>query len=83
MDQIEWEDWNLLNGAQIPTKASIDKILPGYYDRYDPTTRENYENYKSLVADRFRQRIDFIRKSDVNTKPQLLADLLQSLKVHL
>ena len=45
--------------------------------------KENYENYKSLVADRFRQRIDFIRKSDVNTKPQLLADLLQSLKVHL
>ncbi len=83
MDQIEWEDWGLLNGAQIPTRDSIEKILPGYYDRYDPAKRNNIEQYKSVVADRFRQRIDFIRQSDVNTKSELLADLLKSLKVHL
>jgi len=82
MDQIEWEDWDLLNGAQIPSKESIEKILPGYYDRYDPNKRENYDEYKSVVADRFTQRINFIRESDVNTKPELLADLLKSLKVH-
>lgn len=82
MDQIEWENWDLLNGAQIPTKKSIDKILPGYYDRYNPKTRENHDAYKSVVADRFKQRIDFIRNSDVNTKSGLLADLLKSLKVH-
>ncbi len=83
MDQLEWEDWDLFDGAQIPTKESVDKILPGYYDRYDPNKRENIHKYKMMVLDRFRQRMDFIKGSDVSTKPELLDDLIKSLKVHL
>lgn len=81
MDHIQWEDWDLLPGAQIPTKDSINKILPGFYERYNPATRENYDAYKALVADRFAQRIKFIEDSDVNTKPELLKKLVKSLNV--
>ncbi|OQY40239.1 MAG: phosphoenolpyruvate carboxykinase [Candidatus Cloacimonetes bacterium 4572_65] len=83
MDQIEWEDWDLLNGGQIPTRESIEKILPGYYDKYDPSTRTNVHKYKMFVSDRFRQRIDFIKNSDVASKPELLKFLVKSLKVNL
>jgi len=81
-DKLEWEEWDSLSGAMIPTKESIEKILPGYYDKYDPKKRGNLSQYKALVRDRFQQRIDFLQNSDVKERPELLKNLLESLKIN-
>ncbi len=82
-DSIEWEDWDLLPGAMIPTKNSIEKILPGFYEKYNPENVENSHEYKELLKNRFQQRIDFIKGSDVATKPDLLVKLINSLQINL
>lgn len=80
-DQVEWEDWDLLPGAMIPTKASIDKILPGYYDKYNPALRNNMNDYIALLKDRFLQRRDFLASSDLQEKPEIQAELLKVLEL--
>lgn len=80
-DQIEWEDWDMLPNAMIPSRASIEKILPGYYDRYDPKKRGNTEAYLELLHDRFQQRIDYLLESDLKEKPESQKALLDSLKL--
>ncbi|HOH96987.1 MAG TPA: phosphoenolpyruvate carboxykinase (ATP) [Candidatus Cloacimonadota bacterium] len=80
-DQVEWEDWDLLPGAMIPTKASIDKILPGYYDKYNPALRNNMNDYIALLKDRFLQRRDFLASSDLKEKPEIQAELLKVLEL--
>ncbi len=82
MDQLEWEEWSVLPGAMIPTKDSIEKILPGFYDKYDPFKRENMEEYKELLKNRFQQRIDFLKQSDIATKPELLEQLVNALHIN-
>lgn len=79
--QLEWEPWNLLPGAELPTKASVDKIIPGYYDMYNPATVEGRSEYLFVLADRFRQRVEFLRTSDVSGQPDLLSRLTRALRV--
>ena len=79
LDQLEWEDWNLLPGAKIPTRESIEKILPGYYDRYDPARRGNPENYLALLNDRFQQRRDYLLGSDLTERPELQQKVVEAL----
>ena len=81
MEQLEWEDWNMLPGAMIPTKESIEKILPGYYERYHPDNRENMDEYVVLLKDRFEQRREYLKSSDVATKPELLEKLINALQI--
>jgi phosphoenolpyruvate carboxykinase (ATP) len=81
MEQLEWEDWDLLPGAMIPTKESIEKILPGYYERYHPKNRENMSEYVALLKDRFKQRREYLKSSDVATKPELLEKLVNALQI--
>ena len=81
MEQLEWEDWDLLPGAMIPTKESIEKILPGYYERYHPKNRENMNEYVTLLKDRFKQRREYLKSSDVATKPELLEKLVSALQI--
>jgi len=80
-DQIEWEEWSLLPGALIPSKDSIEKLLPGYYETYNPAKRGNMDNYISLLKDRFQQRIDFLRESDLKERPEIQAELLKALQI--
>ena len=80
-DQIEWEDWDILPNAMIPTRESIEKILPGYYDRYDPKKRGNTKEYLELLQDRFQQRINYLLESDLKEKPESQKALLDSLKL--
>ncbi|MBC8416207.1 MAG: phosphoenolpyruvate carboxykinase (ATP) [Candidatus Cloacimonetes bacterium] len=81
MEQLEWEDWNMLPGAMIPTKESVEKILPGYYERYHPDNRENMDEYVVLLKDRFKQRREYLKSSDVATKPELLEKLINALQI--
>ncbi len=81
-DQLEWEDWDMLPGAMIPTKESVNKILPGYYEKYDPNRRNNKEQYLELLQDRFEQRLKFLKNSDLNQRLELLTHLVDSLKVN-
>ncbi len=81
-DQLEWEEWDLLPGAKIPTKASIDKILPGYYETYNPDNVDNMFDYITILKDRFRQRRDFLSNSDLKTKPELLEGLVNSMEIN-
>ncbi len=74
-DQLEWEEWGTIPGIMIPTKDSVEKALPGYYDRYNPENRENKDEYVSLVQDRFSQRREFLSSSDLQQKPELLKHL--------
>ncbi|HNX01215.1 MAG TPA: phosphoenolpyruvate carboxykinase (ATP) [Candidatus Cloacimonadota bacterium] len=80
-DKLQWEPWKNLPGAMIPTKESIDAIIPGYYDKYDPAKRQNMEQYITLLKDRFAQRRDFLNSTDVNTKPELLNNLVGRLEI--
>ncbi len=80
-DKIEWEDWDLLPGAQIPTKDSIDKVIPGFYETYNPDNVENMFDYITLLKDRFKQRREFLENSDLSTKPELLDGLVKSLEI--
>ncbi|MDB2415112.1 phosphoenolpyruvate carboxykinase (ATP) [Rickettsiales bacterium] len=80
-DKIEWEDWDLLPGAKIPTKASIDKIIPGFYNTYNPANVDNLFDYITVLKDRFAQRRNFLETSDLSTKPELLEGLVKSLNI--
>jgi phosphoenolpyruvate carboxykinase (ATP) len=80
-DRLTWTDWDVLPGAQIPEKKSVEKILPGYCERYDPSTVENPEDYAATVRDRFMQRRNFLQNSDLHHKPELLLRLVNSLMV--
>lgn len=81
MDQLEWEPWPLLPGAMIPTKTSVEKILPGYYDRYDPAKRGNPDKYLALLKDRFQQRRDFLMGSDLSERPELQSAVVAALNL--
>ena len=78
-DSLEWEVWELLPGTLIPTQESINKIVPGYYEKYNPRTRNNIEAFKMLLHDRFHQRVNFLKSSDLQQKPELLNKLINSL----
>ena len=80
-DTLEWEDWPLLPGAMIPTKESIDKFLPGYYEKYDPKKRNNMDQYIDLLKDRFAQRLEYLIHSDLSTKLDLLSVLVENIKI--
>ncbi|MBW6514209.1 MAG: phosphoenolpyruvate carboxykinase (ATP) [Candidatus Syntrophosphaera sp.] len=81
LDQLEWEAWPALPGAMIPTRESVDKILPGYYDRYDPAKRGNKEKYEALLKDRFQQRRDYLMGSDLTEKPELQKAVVDALNL--
>jgi phosphoenolpyruvate carboxykinase (ATP) len=80
-DQLEWEEWKNVPGTMIPTKASVDKLVANYYDKYNPYTRENSDDYYGTLSDRFQQRVNFLRESDVKDKPELLSKLVNSMIV--
>ncbi len=81
IDQIKWEPWSLLPGAMIPTRESIEAILPGYYDKYNPELRGNKDNYIALLKDRFQQRRDYLMSSDLKEKPDTQKKLVAALSV--
>lgn len=81
LNELEWEDVDLLPGAQIPTRASVEAILPGYYDSYHPANVENRQAYLATVRSRFRQRMVFLQSSDLHDRPGLLLNLINALGV--
>lgn len=78
-DKLEWEDWDMLPGAMIPTKESIDKVMPGYYDKYQPKARGNMDKYLATLKDRFQQRRDYLGNSDLAERPELLDAIVSTL----
>ena len=76
---LDWEPWDLLPGACLPTRESVNKIQPGYYDDYDPRTAPNQADYLATLRDRFAQRRAFLNNSDVRERPELLARLTAAL----
>jgi phosphoenolpyruvate carboxykinase (ATP) len=81
LDQLEWEEWDLLPGSLVPTRDSIEKILPGYYDRYDPDKRGNKDKYDELLQSRFQQRRDYLMGSDLSEKPELQQKVVEALRL--
>ncbi|MDO9633316.1 MAG: phosphoenolpyruvate carboxykinase, partial [Humidesulfovibrio sp.] len=65
-----------------PTRESVDAILPGYYDTYQPNNVENRAAYLATLNSRFRQRTMFLQSSDLHDKPGLLLSLINSLRVN-
>jgi len=82
-DQLEWEALSMLPGAMIPTQASVDKVLPGYYEKYQPQSRGNMDKYLSTLKDRFQQRRDFLSGSDLTERPLLLEEIVKTLQVNI
>jgi len=82
IDQIKWELWPLLPGAMIPTRESVEAILPGYYDKYNPETRGNKDSYIALLKDRFNQRRDYLMSSDLKEKPEIQTNLVEALHIN-
>lgn len=81
LDRLEWENWDRLPGSQIPTRESVDALLPGFYDTYSPANVENPEMYLKTLEDRFRQRREYLQKSDIAEQPALLQRLMGALRV--
>ncbi len=79
---LEWEDWEPVPGMQIPSRASVDAVLPGYYDTYNPRTVPNPEGFLHTLRDRFAQRRAFLAASDVASRPELLEELTAALTVN-
>lgn len=78
---LEWEPWDLLPGAWLPTKASVDRILPGYHGAYNPNSVDGRAEYLTTLKDRFAQRTTFLQNSDLKERPDLLARLTATLKI--
>ena len=81
LDSLEWQDWDLLPGAQIPARESVEHLVPGYGALYDPTSVDNRERYLETLADRFQQRRVFLQNSDLHNRPELLMRLVNALTV--
>ncbi|MFW5799965.1 MAG: phosphoenolpyruvate carboxykinase, partial [Spirochaetota bacterium] len=81
MNELEWEEWELLPGASIPTPESINKVWPDYSKSYEMKELHNKEKYLETLKDRFEQRRNFLLQSDVNQKPVLLKRLLNAFDV--
>ncbi|OIO00218.1 MAG: phosphoenolpyruvate carboxykinase [Desulfovibrionaceae bacterium CG1_02_65_16] len=81
LNELEWEDLAILPGAQIPARASVEAILPGYYERYHPDNVENRVAYLATIRSRLRQRMAFLQSSDLHDKPGLLLSLINALGV--
>lgn len=79
LEELEWEDWDLLPGAKLPKKEIIDQIYPEYSKKYHPSNTQNRESYLEILSDRFKQRRDFLIQSEVNQTPGLLKKLLTAL----
>ena len=79
LDQLEWRDWEQLPGAQIPEKASVERLLPGFAATYDPENVENRDRYVETLKDRFHQRRVFLQNSDLHNRPELLMTLVNAL----
>ncbi len=82
LDQIQWEEWDVLPGAMIPNRESIEKLLPGYYERYNPALRGNFDEYIKLLKNRFEQRREFLMSSDLLEKPEVQARLINALELN-
>lgn len=80
-EALEWEPWDLLPGTMIPTKASVEKLLPGFYEKYLPNNRNNMADYITLLKDRFNQRIEFLKSSDMKDRPETLQKLIDALQI--
>ncbi len=80
-DRLEWEPWSLVKGAMVPTKESVEKLIPGYFDKYSVYNREINEDYKTLLKGRFESRRKFLEESDLVEDRELLEKLLNSIKL--
>ncbi|MBN1948348.1 MAG: phosphoenolpyruvate carboxykinase (ATP) [Candidatus Cloacimonetes bacterium] len=80
-DALEWQPWELLPGALLPTRDSVEKLIPGYYDKYDPALRINAGKYLELLKNRFQQRQEYLMSSDLQTRPDLLKQLVDTLNI--
>jgi len=79
LEQRAWRDWDMLPGAQLPTRESVDALIPGYTDAYDPAGVENRDRYAETLKDRFHQRRVFLQNSDLHNRPELLMTLVNAL----
>ncbi len=81
LERLEWEDWDLLPGAQLPARKSVERLLPDYAERYDPGCVGNRDRYLETLKDRFHQRRVFLQNSDLHNRPELLMGLVNALMV--
>ncbi|WP_031480595.1 phosphoenolpyruvate carboxykinase (ATP) [Maridesulfovibrio frigidus] len=81
-DKLEWEDWDLLPGAQLPKRDCMENFLPGYHFTYNPKNTDNQTLYMQTLKDRFAQRRHFLEQTeDLNCKPEILAKLTKALHI--
>ncbi|MBG0775063.1 MAG: phosphoenolpyruvate carboxykinase (ATP) [Desulfovibrionaceae bacterium] len=79
MDRLEWVDWDLLPGAQIPARDSVEELLPGFYAKYDPAHVQNREAYLALFRERMRRRREYLLSTDLAEKPDLLERMARTM----
>jgi len=80
-NELEWQPWSYLPGAMIPKPESVDLILPGYSKKYNPEEMADAAAYQQLLADRFRQRREFLQNSDLKQRPELLSRFVNALQI--
>jgi phosphoenolpyruvate carboxykinase (ATP) len=83
MDEIKWVPWNLLPGASIPEKESIDAILPGYSKQYNPEQVTNYESYIHTMGDRFKQRREYLDEAFHKESNEIFLEQIKALEPNL
>jgi len=83
MDELEWCPWDLLPGASIPCNHSVDKLIPGYSEKYDPKYVHNYESYIHTMKDRFEQRRNYLEEAYHKEGADIFLELIKALKPNL
>lgn len=79
MDLIKWKPWDILPGASIPEAGSIDKILPGFSEKYEPSKVTNFEGYIHTMNDRFSQRREYLEQCRHREGSDIFLPLIKSL----
>ncbi len=79
MNSLEWRPWEVLPGALVPEPRSVDAILPGFSELFDPDRVRNPEAHLGVLQDRFKQRKQYLESTELVEKPDLLARLAKSL----
>ncbi len=59
-NEITWVEHPFIKGGLIPEKNSIEKIWPGYSEKFSTDSIEHKNGYMELLSNRFEQRREFL-----------------------
>ncbi len=63
---VEWQDWDLFPGTQIPSPGSFTDIDPKFESRFDPAKVRHKTHYRKLAIQRIQERLLFLAQLGID-----------------